>query len=207
MVAPMMEEAWYSIDTYTLSLQKDIIHSVSMFVIEEIFATSFVQCAVKWSLLSLLSLSSPFLLPPPCLLSLFPHFFPASSSPLSLPLLLYIPNSPFIMDAFKRVYSNEDIETKAIPYLWENFDKEGWSLWRADYRYNNELKMSFMAANLIGGMFQRVEKLHKYGFGSVLVFGEDYKLSISGIWLFRGQQLAFNVSCVVQCCEAGVMWP
>ncbi|CAI8032197.1 Elongation factor 1-gamma [Geodia barretti] len=120
---------------------------------------------------------------------------------------LSLPPSPFIMDAFKRVYSNEDIETKAIPYLWENFDKEGWSLWRADYRYNNELKMSFMAANLIGGMFQRVEKLHKYGFGSVLVFGEDYKLSISGIWLFRGQQLAFNVSCVVQCCEAGVMWP
>ena len=91
------------------------------------------------------------------------------------------------------MYSNEDIETKAIPYFWENFDKEGWSLWRAEYNYNADLKMSFMAANLIGGMFQRLEKLHKYGFGSVLIFGEDYKLSISGVWIMRGQQLAFDV--------------
>ena len=92
------------------------------------------------------------------------------------------------------MYSNEDIEAKAIPYLWENFDKEGWSFWRADYKYNDELKMGFMASNLIGGMFQRLEKLHKYAFASVLIFGEDYKLTISGIWLLRGHQLSFDVS-------------
>lgn len=104
-----------------------------------------------------------------------------------------LPNSPFVLDQFKRVYSNEDIEQKAIPFLWENFDKEGWSLWLADYKYNDELKMSFMAANLIGGMFQRLDKLHKYAFASVLIFGEDYKLTISGVWLLRGQQLAFDL--------------
>ena len=182
--------------------------------------------------LSPLSLSSLSPLPPSFPPSLSPSLLPISPSPLpptmpSLPLsplllscLLLsalpsfppIPTSPFVMDAFKRVYSNEDIETKAIPYLWENFDKEGWSLWRANYKFNDELKMSFMAANLIGGMFQRVDKLHRYGFGSVLIFGEDYKLSISAIWLLRGHQLAFDVSCVLQCCEAGVcggvsMWP
>ena len=102
--------------------------------------------------------------------------------------------SPFVLDQFKRVYSNEDTEQKAIPFLWENFDKEGWSLWRADYKFNDELKRSFMAANLIGGMFQRLDKLHKYAFASVLIFGEDYKLTISGVWLLRGQKLAFDVS-------------
>ena len=111
--------------------------------------------------------------------------------------------SPFVLDAFKRVYSNEDIEKKAIPFLWENFDREGWSIWRADYKYEDELKRIFMSANLIGGMFQRLEKLHKYAFGSVLIFGEDYKSSISGIWVLRGQQLAFDVSasptCVFAC--------
>ena len=114
---------------------------------------------------------------------------------LSLSLSLSLPPSfsSFVLDAFKRVYSNEDIEKKAIPYLWENFDKEGWSLWQADYKYNAELKMDFMAANLIGGMFQRLEKLHKYGFASVLVFGENYKLTISGVWILRGHQLAFDV--------------
>ena len=92
------------------------------------------------------------------------------------------------------MYSNEDIEQKAIPFLWENFDKEGWSLWRSDYKYNDELKRGFMASNLIGGTFQRLDKLHKYAFASVLIFGEDYKLTISGVWLMRGQKLAFDVS-------------
>ena len=101
--------------------------------------------------------------------------------------------SSFVLDQFKRVYSNEDIKTVAIPFFWENLDKEGWSLWRADYKYKDELKLSFMAANLIGGMFQRMEKLRKYAFGSVLIFGKNYDLTISGIWLMRGQELAFNV--------------
>ena len=92
------------------------------------------------------------------------------------------------------IYSNENIAEKAIPYFWENLDKEGWSLWKADYKYNDELKMSFMAANLIGGMFQRIDKLHKYAFASMLIFGENYKLTISGVWLLRGQELAFDVS-------------
>merc|ERR1712136_522815 len=39
------------------------------------------------------------------------------------------PKSSIIFDEFKRVYSNEDIKTKAIPYFWENFDKENFSIW------------------------------------------------------------------------------
>jgi elongation factor 1-gamma len=105
-----------------------------------------------------------------------------------------LPPSPFVLDAFKRVYSNEkNIQGVVIPYLWENLDKEGWSLWRADYTFNKDLRMSFMAANLIGGMFQRLDKLHKYGFASVLIFGKDYDLTISGVWLLRGQELAFDL--------------
>ena len=98
------------------------------------------------------------------------------------------------MDAFKRVYSNEDILTKAIPYLWANFDKEGYSIWYAEYTYPEELKRVFMSCNLVGGMFQRIEKLRKTAFGSICIFGEDNNGSISGIWIFRGQELAFNVS-------------
>ena len=39
------------------------------------------------------------------------------------------------LDEFKRVYSNEDIKTKAIPYFWENFDKENFSIWMCEYQY------------------------------------------------------------------------
>lgn len=60
--------------------------------------------------------------------------------------------------------------------------------------YPEELKMTFMASNLVGGFFQRIEKLHKYGFAVIYVLGENYKLNISGFWILRGQQLAFDVS-------------
>ena len=108
--------------------------------------------------------------------------------------------SKFVLDAFKRVYSNEDTETKAVPHLWENFDPEGWSIWKADYNYNSELKFIFMTSNLVSGMFQRLEKLNKYAFASVLILGEDNNNSIEAIWIMRGQKLAFDV-CVALACD------
>ena len=54
------------------------------------------------------------------------------------------------MDDFKRFYSNND-EDKSIPYFWEKFDKENYSIWRCDYKYADELTMVFMSCNLIGG--------------------------------------------------------
>lgn len=98
------------------------------------------------------------------------------------------------MDAFKRSYSNEDTATKAVPFFWENFDKEGWSIWKATYDYNDELTKTFMASNLVSGMFQRLDKLRKTAFASVLILGEENNLSIEGVWVMRGQELAFSVS-------------
>ena len=97
------------------------------------------------------------------------------------------------MDAFKRTYSNEDTATVAIPYFWEHFNKEDYSVWLAEYQYNDELRMIFMACNLVGGMFQRLDKLNKTAFASVGIFGKDNAVVIEGIWIFRGQELAFDV--------------
>ena len=102
--------------------------------------------------------------------------------------------SSFVIDAFKRVYSNEDTATKAIPYFWENFDKEGWSIWKSKYKFHDELKMIFMSSNLVSGMFQRLDKLRKYAFASTLILGENNNNDIEGVWVMRGQELAFNVS-------------
>ena len=101
--------------------------------------------------------------------------------------------SSFVLDAFKRSYSNEDTATKAIPFFWENFDKEGWSIWKATYSYPEELKKIFMASNLVSGMMQRIEKLRKYAFASILILGVDNNVAIEGVWVLRGQELAFNV--------------
>lgn len=51
----------------------------------------------------------------------------------------------------------------------------------------------FMSCNLIGGMFQRLDKMRKAAFASACLFGEDNNSSISGIWVWRGQDLAFTV--------------
>ena len=100
------------------------------------------------------------------------------------------------MDEFKRTYSNKDIETVAIPFFWEHFNKEDYSVWLAEYMYEDELARIFMACNLVGGMFQRLEKLRKTAFATVGIFGTDNNVSISGLWIFRTQELAFDVSCM-----------
>jgi elongation factor 1-gamma len=105
-----------------------------------------------------------------------------------------MPAGKFNMDAFKRVYSNEDTLTKALPYFWENFEPENYSIWYGEYKFPEELTLSFMSCNLISGMFQRLEKLKKNAFGSVCLFGSDNNSSISGVWFWRGQQLAFELS-------------
>lgn len=102
-----------------------------------------------------------------------------------------MPKGNFNMDEFKRVYSNEDTATKALPYFWSHFEKEFYSLWYCEYKYPDELAMVFMSSNLVGGMFQRIERLRKNAFGSMCVFGENNKNTIAGVWFWRGQDLAF----------------
>ncbi|CAG9859287.1 unnamed protein product [Phyllotreta striolata] len=104
-----------------------------------------------------------------------------------------MPKGTFVMDDFKRVYSNED-ETKSIPYFWEKFDHENYSIWYGEYKYPNELSKVFMSCNLITGMFQRLDKMRKQAFASVCLFGEDNNSTISGIWVWRGHELAFPLS-------------
>lgn len=103
-----------------------------------------------------------------------------------------LPKGTFNFDDFKRVYSNED-EKVSIPYFWEKFDPEHYSIWYGEYKYNEELTKPFMSCNLISGMFQRLDKMRKQAFASVCLFGEENNSSISGIWVWRGQELAFNL--------------
>merc|ERR1712172_236992 len=71
-------------------------------------------------------------------------------------------------------------------------DKKNFSIWRCDYKYNDELAMVFMSCNLMGGMYQRLEKLRKNAFASMALFGENNNSTISGIWVWKGHDLAFE---------------
>merc|ERR1712038_197217 len=103
-----------------------------------------------------------------------------------------MPKGTFDLEEWKRFYSNND-EPESVAWFWEHFDHENYSIWRGDYKYNDELTMVFMSCNLIGGMFQRLDKLNKNAFASMCLFGENNDSTISGIWVFKGHQLAFEL--------------
>merc|ERR1711962_402809 len=106
--------------------------------------------------------------------------------------LAALPKGTFDLEEWKRFYSNND-EDDSIKWFWEHFDAEHYSIWRSDYKFNNELTMVFMSCNLVGGMFQRLEKMKKNAFASAILFGENNNSSISGIWVWKGQELAFDL--------------
>jgi elongation factor 1-gamma len=56
----------------------------------------------------------------------------------------------FVLDEWKRKYSNSDTRGEALPWFWENANLEEYSLWRVNYKYNSELTLTFMSSNLIG---------------------------------------------------------
>lgn len=111
---------------------------------------------------------------------------PKSKNPLD-----FLPPSKFVLDEWKRFYSN-NTEDASVKYFWENYEDEGWSLWSSTYKYNAELDNLMRTCNLIGGMFQRLEKMVKYSFASVIIMKEndDSKtFQVKGIWVIRGKEI------------------
>jgi elongation factor 1-gamma len=109
---------------------------------------------------------------------------PKAKNPLD-----FLPKSNFNLEDWKRTYSNKDTRGAdgAIEWFYQNFDKEGFSIWRVDFKYNEELTQVFMSSNQIGGFFNRLEASRKYLFGSVGVLGAANASVISGVLILRGQ--------------------
>ncbi|KAL0570158.1 hypothetical protein V5O48_011802, partial [Marasmius crinis-equi] len=102
-----------------------------------------------------------------------------------------LPKSSFNLEDWKRAYSNKDTRGAdgALEWFYQNFDKEGFSIWRVDFKYNNELTQTFMSSNQIGGFFNRLEASRKYLFGSVGVLGKTNDSVISGVLIGRGKDI------------------
>merc|ERR1712008_238387 len=114
------------------------------------------------------------------------------AEPKSKDPLASLPKGTFDLEEWKRFYSNNE-EDDSIKWFWEHYDPACYSIWKSDYKFNSELSMVFMSCNLVGGMFQRLEKMKKNAFASAILFGENNNSTISGIWVWKGQELAFDV--------------
>lgn len=106
-----------------------------------------------------------------------------------------LPPTTLDFDDFKRRYSNNPPEDY-LPYFWKVFDPVGCSIWLCQYKYPEELNLTFMTSNLVRGALQRLDKARKQSFGSMVVYGEDGpgKNTIAGLWVWRGQDLMFNLT-------------
>lgn len=102
-----------------------------------------------------------------------------------------LPKSDFVLDAWKREYSNAPgmDTTLAMPWFWEHYDPEGFSLWFCDYNFNDECKVVFRTSNLVAGFVQRSEAIRKYAFGVMQIIGTQESQKVLGAWLIRGQSI------------------
>ncbi|KAG6915481.1 hypothetical protein DXG01_011312 [Tephrocybe rancida] len=99
-----------------------------------------------------------------------------------------LPKSTFNLEDWKRQYSNNDTRGAggSLEWFYKNFDAAGFSVWRFDFKYNEELTLTFMSANQITGFYNRLEASRKYLFASAGVLGESNNSVISGALILRG---------------------
>jgi elongation factor 1-gamma len=109
--------------------------------------------------------------------------------------LAALPKPTLELDEWKRQYSNNDTPD-ALKWFWANYKADEYSLWKIDYKYNEELTQVFMTSNLIGGFFARLEGSRKFIFGAASVYGQANDSVIKGAFLIRGQDStpAFDVA-------------
>ena len=98
-----------------------------------------------------------------------------------------LPRATFPLDEYKRYFSNNDTP-EALKYFWTTVPFEEYSIWRVEYKYNDELTLTFMSNNLIGGFNNRLEGSRKYLFGCASVYGENNDSVIQGAFVIRGQE-------------------
>ncbi|TFK18934.1 elongation factor 1-gamma [Coprinopsis marcescibilis] len=102
-----------------------------------------------------------------------------------------LPKSTLNLEDWKRAYSNKETRGAdgALEWFYQHNDPEGYSTWRVDFKYNDELTQIFMSSNQVGGFFNRLEAARKYIFASVGVLGEANNSIITGAIIARGQDI------------------
>lgn len=103
-----------------------------------------------------------------------------------------LPPSKLNLEEWKRYYSNaDDTRGDAMNWFWGKYDDQGYSIWLGNYKYNSDLEKELNTVNLMGGFIQRLDgnKLRKWSFGSLVLFGQEPSMEIACCFVFRGHEL------------------
>jgi len=100
-----------------------------------------------------------------------------------------LPPTPFDLYAFKTFFVNHaDRRGEGMKFFFENYDKAGYSIYHIVYEmYEGEGQVIHHTANLLNGFLQRIDHFRKHTFATHMMMGEEPKLKIEGVWLFRGK--------------------
>lgn len=112
-----------------------------------------------------------------------------------------LPKSDFDLFNYKTFFCNEkDKAGSAMDKTMEMFKSEGfaegYSFWHMKYqRYGQEGTVLYKFVNLMNGFLQRMDtKFGQYSFGRVVMLGEEPNLEIEAVFMFRGQEVPFQMT-------------
>jgi len=103
-----------------------------------------------------------------------------------------LPKTGLQLYPFKQNFANN---LGKVEWLWKE-DYKGWQWWHAQYKFNDELKVSFISSNRAKGLFQELEreKANKNGFGIGYTLKLEGVFGISAIFLFFGSEIPKEVT-------------
>lgn len=72
--------------------------------------------------------------------------------------------------------------------FFKQFDKDGYSVYLLEYEmYEGEGVVLYQTVNLMNGFLQRIDHFRKHAWAMHAVLGQEPKLEIKGVWIFRGK--------------------
>ena len=105
-----------------------------------------------------------------------------------------LPASKFDLPKFKEDFMKNTNKKGAMRKFWKEFDKEGYSLWHLEYNNEpSECIVLFRTCIIKGDIIQQLKYFRKYAFGVFGVYGSGGDYKISGVLLWRGQEVPDEV--------------
>lgn len=100
-----------------------------------------------------------------------------------------------VLDDFKRyIINSKNKEEDLKEFFKSKFERDNWSIWHLKYIiYKDETNMAHKAGNLCSGFLDRAESCRRIAFGMHCVLGEAPRFNIEGVWMWRGQDVIFEM--------------
>jgi len=92
------------------------------------------------------------------------------------------------LDSVKRLFSNNKFDA-VVNDFWTGFDHNLFTVWECQYKYNEDNRIGWQTANLMGGFLQRLEEARKVAYGAVVMTSMEAPFCLSGCFIFKYKEV------------------